>query len=179
MGEPRLVETVNTGGILALGGLHRFADDLARRLQDQHGQAPFLWLFQTGPMLSIFETPWKNDQEKVASIDALRDTLKSFPDFTSYASILEVWMAAYERGSVRPTARIENDLKNRKSVLMINTHHRDGRHMDTLYECAPPDPNGRIYRKEVKGFARGTGRMFNLFEPPAPLPEDRPRVADA
>lgn len=179
MSPPRVIKTIDTGAGFSLGDLLRFTDILACDLQDNFGQAPFTWVLQYGDRLSVLETQWEGEVQKRATVIALRNMLASFPEIVAYSAIFEVWMAAYAPGSIRPTARIENDLKNRKNMLMLDAFHRDGRHRQKWYECTA-DPNGRMFRKEVKLGAemQGAGPMHDLFRPEVPMPPGTPKVAD-
>ena len=152
----------------SLDKLHEMASEAAFRAQDEKGEAPFAWHLSSGHQLIVMLTQWRNDREKYAIVDALRDILRRTPRVGSYSFSGEAWVATYDRRTNESHTRVQpKDREDRREVLMVFTFHRDGGRRTDVYNM-DRDKDGKIIRTRDDAFDHYdgmAGAMWDLFHP--------------
>jgi len=96
MSAPQLFTTDNLSPVRATRALlHEMAASFAENEFSLKGKAPFMWLIGSGPRIVWIETPWENENEKMAAVYFLRKTAYALKA-DCYAFISEAWLAVYK-----------------------------------------------------------------------------------
>ena len=114
--------------------LHETAIRFAEEEFARKGEAPFMWLLGCGSRIVWVETPWENDNEKYASVRAIRRMIDGL-QCDCYAHMSEAWVATgallpKDEDYVQPSQRPKDE---RDDVLFVASRDRKGESMFTRY----------------------------------------------
>jgi hypothetical protein len=111
----------------------------------------------------LIATPWSNDEEKQATVDALRHLFRAH-HVKRFAFMVEAW--------VRQAASMEDinscppsEHPDRREVLMITAEDRDGSQIMGFYYILRPEHGpAKLSPLHVQPFDGTAGRMVGLLD---------------
>lgn len=185
--EVRGSVTLKQGEFATLDMLHEHAVKIAEeefekavRGPRQPYQCPFLWLVKTPKVLLTIETPWRDDDEKIRSMDMMR-TYMAMAQATAYSFMHEAWMSVLQDPN-KPMPHSVRELPpdQREDVLIVWTYDRSEHVRQTRWAVRRAGtPRATLlarddeYRDGLVG-----GRLGNLLKSPRPVKStfDRPGI---
>lgn len=183
MGRPfiRPREHPKQGEIATLGLMHEMA--VARAVKEfeiGHRRepyiTPFLWLIRYPGDLTVIETPWANDDEKVKSLAAMRLLMQS-TGATAYSFIHESWMAYFEGEDAQKYKDVYSvralPPHLREDVLLILSYDISGQYLYTRFGINRADTaHASLKVRDDHAMGSGgdggglTGRLENMLNKP-------------
>ena len=114
---------------------------------------------------AIIAAAWSNDEEKVATTEAVRMTLRLYrSQVHSYLFWSEAWMAHEDMN--HPIGLAPRDREDRKEVVIVNAFNLEGGKMVTLEIERGPDGvvTDLVKGKDAGDYDRLGGRLYNLLK---------------
>lgn len=148
--------------------LFDFAAKSAANIFNDTGEVMAMWHAVAGNGENvIIATPWRNDDQKDATIRALRQVFAA-KQVKRFAFVCEAWMATADPSQGRTAATYSGVMPSkhpdRREVLMIRAEDRDGSMLAGMYyilrpECGP----AKLSPLKMQDYDQTSGRMVGML----------------
>lgn len=163
MSAPQLFRSDSLAPVRATRStVHEIAVAFALEEFERKGAGPCMWLLGIGPRIVWIETPWDDDDEKVASMHFIRKTAQVL-GADCYAFISEAWVATYDHPPTDDD-QMPSELPKEKRddiLMIISSDHEEQvctRFLVTVRRHGPNFLGPRV--DETDNFE---GRMFDVL----------------
>ena len=112
----------------------------------------------------LIATPWKDDTEKMITVDMLRRVFREH-HVKRFAFIVEAWLATLKTKREVDEGPRPSEHPDRREVLMVTAEDRDGSQiMGVYYILRPEHGPPKLSPLDVQTYDKTAGRMVGLLD---------------